>query len=265
MADDDLIEPATFREMGLEMFPGWSGIFRDRMRSEDEIEKRFHFMFGSDADVVSIIWYDLRTTDITEAQLDKDEYNDPKLYLMSLYFLRHYAKGWTLEAFFRPHTGKDIKEARLIAWWWTGKIAALKALKIVFPDRFTDEGYMIGLTESFGISLDGVDHKKPETRQHPTEPYDPKECSHKMKHAAWRYEIGLSVFEDKCIHINGPKKAGRDEIGIFKEPGGLRDKMVKGRCCCLLSVVCSLLSISISHILLFFSCYFRWKGQDYCG
>ena len=94
----------------------------------------------------------------------------------------------------------------------TRKIAALKALKVMFPDRFTDEGSMIGLTESFGISLDGVDLKKPETRQHPTEPYDPKECSHKMKHAAWQYEIGLAIFEDTCIHINGPKKQNKTRL-----------------------------------------------------
>ena len=43
----------------------------------------------------------------------------------------------------------------------------------------------------------------------------------------FRYEVGISIFESKCVWINGPFPASKADRAIFTK-GGLRDKMAAG-------------------------------------
>lgn len=51
--------------------------------------------------------------------------------------------------------------------------------------------------------------------------------SHKFKQSGIDYELGLSVYENKLVWMNGPFKASRHDITIFKH-AGLRDMIPEG-------------------------------------
>jgi hypothetical protein len=80
----------------------------------------------------------------------------------------------------------------------------------------------------FLISVDG-------THCHISEPQDenfsknPQYYSHKFHKAALNYEIGLSIYENRLVWVNGPKPAGTwNDIKMFRDnlkmmiPGGKR-------------------------------------------
>lgn len=71
------------------------------------------------------------------------------------------------------------------------------------------------------ISVDGVDFLKKEDF-----PFDPKYSSHKFGGSpAFRYEIGLSLVSDHIVWVNGPFKAGKPDLNIFRE-GGLKETLI---------------------------------------
>jgi hypothetical protein len=98
-------------------------------------------------------------------------------------------------------TGKEL-------WTWVKRIAALKSKKIVWDEN-------IAGMESFLISVDGTYFKVNEPR-HPTLPRDNSMCSHKMKHAAAKCEVALSVHQPKCVHMSGPFKGGVHDLEMFE-------------------------------------------------
>ena len=43
--------------------------------------------------------------------------------------------------------------------------------------------------------------------------------SEKFKHAAWKCEIALAVFEAKILWINGPFRGGKHDMTVFRKDG----------------------------------------------
>ncbi len=89
---------------------------------------------------------------------------------------------------------------------WVKKIATKKAKKIRW-EHVANEGRL----EIVSISDDGTDFKLQEWK-HATLPRDNAGCSHKMKHAAAKYEVVLSVHRAKVVHIAGPFKGGTHDL-----------------------------------------------------
>jgi hypothetical protein len=73
------------------------------------------------------------------------------------------------------------------------------------------------------MNVDGTDFKVNKPR-HPTLPRDNSMCSHKMKHAAAKHEVALSMHQPKCVHIAGPFKGGGHDLEMFR-CGGLKAKI----------------------------------------
>lgn len=88
----------------------------------------------------------------------------------------------------------------------------MKAEKIVW-DRSLDDPN----TQVFIITVDGVDCHIWEPK-HPTLPIDKAYWSHnKFNKAAVKYEIGINVFESKCVWIKGPVKPVVKNLPTFKQ------------------------------------------------
>ena len=57
---------------------------------------------------------------------------------------------------------------------------------------------------------------------------DRQRMSHKFHHAALKYEIGVAIYENKIVWVNGPFPGGRHDLTIFREDG-LKDRMPNGK------------------------------------
>jgi hypothetical protein len=185
--------------------------------SNDRKILEFHAHYGSAPLDLADQWYDLMQDQNMpgDLKLTKKEKSEKglKRYFAAHFFLWAYPKNAKMLAsrFRICHhycTGKEL-------WKWVKRIAALKPKKIVWDENI--EGKI------FLITVDGTDFKVHETR-HPTLPRDNGMCSHKMKHAAAKYEVALSVHEPKCVHIAGPFKGGVHDLEMFRR-GGLKAKM----------------------------------------
>eukprot|EP00934_Nitzschia_sp_Nitz4_P005904 Nitzschia sp. Nitz4//scaffold798_size1094//38//1071//NITZ4_009331-RA/size1094-snap-gene-0.0-mRNA-1//1//CDS//3329558184//5894//frame0 len=135
-----------------------------------------------------------------------------KFFFMTLFYFKHYPTEIIQELTF----GFSKFWSRKMLWFYIKKIAALKEEKIVWPaDNFG--------TDTWVISVDGTHCATNEPRTGPTT-IDRSVYSHKKGRAGLAYEIGISLTESKVVWLNGPFKAGKNDITIFCE-GGLKDKL----------------------------------------
>ena len=75
----------------------------------------------------------------------------------------------------------------------------------------------------FCLSVDGVHCRTNEIRTAPSAQL----CSHKFNHPAFAYELGISIYENKLVWINGPFYAGVSDITIFRS--ALKDRIPEGK------------------------------------
>ena len=191
-------------------------------RPKHLLMKTFTSHYGSEPIALAKMWTDLVTIDIPGVTLTEKEKG-----------------GWGLERFLRAHyflyvyprSAEITKKTFDIClsysqgehmWKWVRCIAALKQIKIVW-----DESLNVPHLPLYVCTLDGTDFKINESHLHPTEPVDKGLYSHKFNHGAVKYEIALSVFEPKCVWINGPHRGGKHDLSILRE-GGLLDKIALG-------------------------------------
>ncbi|CAB9515385.1 unknown protein [Seminavis robusta] len=151
----------------------------------------------------------LITTDVAEAYLQPAECNlDHFLYTM--HFLKAYPREKQRQN--KWHICDQI--LRDTGWLIAGKIAAMKIFKIVWLD--TGDDIWVG-------SVDGT-HIKSWEPTHDKYPKDRTAFSFKHHFSGFNCEIALSLKESKIIWINGPFKAGTNDIKMFTSEGGLADK-----------------------------------------
>jgi hypothetical protein len=81
----------------------------------------------------------------------------------------------------------------------------------------------------FIITVDGVHCRTYEARKNPTA----KVYSHKTHGPAVAYELGLAIYEDRLVWINGPFDASTHDIAMFRsehDPGsGLMSHIPEGK------------------------------------
>jgi len=75
------------------------------------------------------------------------------------------------------------------------------------------------------LTVDGVHCPIEEPRQEPSAKWH----SHKFHGAGLAYELGISVFENKLVWINGPYPCGDSDLVIFRKEDGLRSKIPPGK------------------------------------
>ena len=181
--------------------------------------RRFKSFYGSVPIVYAQIYEDLQTTDIEDAHVEPKDLKFDYL-MLAMYFLKTYPTEEQMAATFNIDEGT----ARVWTWYYLRKIQALKAAKIVWPAEWDSADCDI----VYLMSVDGV-HCRVQEPKHPLWSKNPKYYSHKFKQAALCYELAVSVYHNKLVWMNGPFPAGKPDITIFREEGGLKDKIPDGK------------------------------------
>ena len=108
-------------------------------------------------------------------------------------------------------------------WKWIGKIASLEATKIVWPEEeFNDPN-----SQKFIITIDGIDCNIQEKNTDIRFNVDKKMCSHKHTSAGIKYEIAMSVFDSKCVWVNGPFRGGKHDLKIYEGTEDEHDERIR--------------------------------------
>lgn len=188
-----------------------------KRKSEDFNKLEFKKHYGSWPVALADQWGDL--TDVLENK-EKSE-KGFKMFLVAHYFLWNYPKNASVLSS-RFSTLCERRSRGEPLWKWIRKIGELKEQKIVWDPSLDDPEMAI-----FAVSVDGTDFRIWEPK-HPLLNMDKKYCSQKFKHGAVKYEITLSVFHSKCVHIAGPYRGGMHDLDMFRK-GGLKAKMKNNR------------------------------------
>jgi hypothetical protein len=213
MVDENasIITPDEFLFLGLKLV----GYKRRRIRSAKKKTNidRFVAHFGSVPCICASIWEDFQTTQVIEARVPVEDLNvEYFLALMALHHLKRYPTEGEREAIF------DVskKWGRNKVWFYVEKVQALKAQKIVWPDdNFGDD--------IWAVTVDGT-HCWIREPQHPTWSQDPEYYSHKYNKAGLNYKLAMSISQNRLVWMNGPFKAGMNDITIFTKKG-LKEKL----------------------------------------
>jgi DDE superfamily endonuclease len=74
-------------------------------------------------------------------------------------------------------------------------------------------------------TVDGTHCRIYEQRKDPS----PKWFSQKFNGPGLTYEIIIDVRRQQVLHINGPHEAGQNDIGVFRKPEGVSDRIPAGK------------------------------------
>ena len=217
-----ILSPLYVQAKGLEII----GV-REGRKSKKALLLEFHKHFGSSPLDVADCWFDLCYWKGSSGESLLDEKDKTlkgfKRMLAAHYWLWCRPKNAHV---FASRFGLCIDYAYGKHFWkWVEFIAALAEKKIVWDKRLDSKD-----TEYFAISSDGVDFKLWE-RQHELYPYDSKAMSHKFKSCAAKYIIALSVYEPKCVFIEGPFRGGKPDLEMFRESGLMQKLLDNGKVC----------------------------------
>jgi hypothetical protein len=146
------------------------------------------------------------------AKLDNNsDHLDPKHFLMALHSLKRYPTDTEREGPWNINRDKG----RNLVWYFLRKLQALKADVIVWPEDWGDDIWI--------VTVDGT-HCWIEEPTHPDWSQDSKFYSHKYNKAGVNYELGISIAWSRLVWMNGPFKAGKSDVSIFRDYG-LKDKL----------------------------------------
>jgi len=218
----EIVPPSAVLSRGLSLV-GFDERRQGSVRRSKNIE-RFCTHCGSKPTVYAKLWSDLQQTAIPTAKIDlNDDHTCLEHLLMAVHFLKCYQKDNQSEATFKLSN----TTIRKWVWFYVKKIQAMKEEKIVWPNNWGT---------NFTFTVDGV-HCRIYEPGHGQHSKNPAYYSHKFKQAGLAYEIALSVFDNKCVWMNGPFAAGKNDVSIFRSalknrmnPGelGIADKGYRG-------------------------------------
>ena len=207
----DIITPREMKYFGLKLVNYTSKTIR---RSSDSTNiRRFVSHFGSTPMVLSIIYADLQTTQIASARVTGDKMN-LRHFLIAMHALKRYPTEEERQAIFdiSPHHGRDV------VWFFVTRIQNLKVEKIKWPSDEECEG------NTWIMSVDGT-HCWIEEPIHPEFSQDRKFYSHKYNKAGLNYELGILLWESRLVWMQGPTRAGSNDVHNFVN-GGLEGRLL---------------------------------------
>jgi len=187
--------------------------------------QRFKRKYGSNPCVYIALWKDIQLIrDDAYRLVVKNPVGDLKAFFLAIHFLRKYTTGANEEAVF----GWSKRTCRKKKWEMIKRFQYMKETKIVWPKEWEVDpsSAEFGDIPIFLVSVDGF-HCEIQEPSTGTWSKNPEYYSHKFHKAALAYEVALSVYQNKVVHINGPFKASTQDTTIFK--GGVRKKIPKGR------------------------------------
>jgi len=207
----DIKTPVEMLAAGLELVYTDQKINRvkgDPYSSKTNVQ-RFKDHYGANPVAVARIWEDLQTTTVTAARIKVLKL---PAFLESLNFLYQYKRVSEREAQF------DTPPKTLRKWsrYYLLKIQALKEVKIVFPEDFGDDVWIMTVDGTHSLFHEIAHHEFSQNRTY---------FSHKKKHAGLCYELGIHLYESKLIWMSGSFPAGPNDKANFIREFGLRDKL----------------------------------------
>jgi hypothetical protein len=215
-----LLSPQDVLKKGFRFFNGLPNDFPGPWTERRTNDFKSHY--GSSPVVLANQWYDLMTTELHVGLTEADKSDKGfKMFLIVHHFLWAYPKnakilGSAFSVCERLVQGENLRR-------WVRMIAALKAIKILWPE----EEYNNQHGQFFIVSVDGTDFKVWE-KKHPTMPIDKGQYSHKFNHGGLKYEIAIDVYRSKVVWISGPHRAGMHDKTVYAEMG-LRNKIPHGK------------------------------------
>jgi DDE superfamily endonuclease len=197
-------------QAGLDLFYTTERIAR--VKNDATNIDRFNKKFGIQPVTACMVYEDLQKTAVDEARIDAPDGKTLKYYLISLYFLRKYPTEDIMESsldFSPRYISRKV-------WEYVGRLQAMKAVKIVWPDELNDQDIWV-------LTVDGT-HCWIKEPSHPEFSQDKSKFSHKLNKAGKSYELGISL-NGGLIWMNGPFDAGTNDIQIFRKPNGLKQRL----------------------------------------
>ena len=173
---------------------------------------RFLSVFGTTPAAASAIFYDLQTTPIAEARVDNINF---KYFMMTLNWL----KGYKVESEYAFAFKVCEDTVRKWTWFYTKRIQALKEAKIRW-DVLNGSPYLIL------VSDDGVHCRVNEPRKQPSTKWSSKKFG---KKAALTYEIGIAIYENQVVLVNGPHPAAMHDMTMFNSADGVGTQLLPGQ------------------------------------
>jgi len=213
-----LYDAAKVLETGLDLV-GFDSRRQKRVRAAKNAEG-FAAHYVASSGVVSSLWLDVQR-EIDFMPVEKHF----KCYLMSIHVLAKYPTELELEAKFNV----SDRTARDWVWkFWLPRIQSLVDMKIRWPLRWSlDENDPDAPETTFIITVDGV-HCPINEPSHGEWSKNPEYYSHKFGSSGLDYEIGISIYKNRVVWINGPFKAGKHtDIKVFR--AALKGKIPKGK------------------------------------
>ena len=169
--------------------------------------RTFKSLYGIHQNHASTVWRDLLRIVPVDAL-------DLKGFFMALYFLRNSGSETVRSSFFEM---KDQAKMRTKVWFWVRQIAALKALKIFWPDEWAT---------TFIVSVDGT-HFEINEPTHATLRLDTSWYSFKHHTAGHNVQIVLSIFTDQCVDVTISRAGVNDKGNVIKS--GMFEKIPEGK------------------------------------
>ena len=214
----DILTASEVLARGL-LFVGFERVTQQDMTHKRLLEE-FRAHYGGLPIDFSQMWYDLQTTTVPGVALTENEkkFDSFKMFMAANYFLWSHPKNARILASRFKLNVRQIHSDKF--WKWIYKMSALTEHKVKWDPRFGDDNYAM-----FIVSVDGVDF---DVWEKPSERYniDKGLMSHKSRHGALRYLIALSLWESKCVFIDGPARAGDiPDIALFRQ--NLKQKMLE--------------------------------------
>lgn len=129
--------------------------------------------------------------------------------LDAFFYGLHFLRCYTRERERSSRFGVGLQTMREKSWYYVKKIAALKTLKIVWPqDNEWDTVFI--------VSVDGSHFQINEPRD-PNVRRNRKNYSHKGNGAGVNYEIAIALFKQRIVWINGPMEASIHDSTAFQD------------------------------------------------
>lgn len=222
--DEELLKPdirifyeEDILKRGLNLL-GWTDQRLDFKRRTTETNvDQYRGMFGVNPYVTARLCEDLQVTKIEDARVDRKDLNLDKLH-WALHWLYRYPTETERESTWH----KCANTVRDACWFYVAKIRALKHEKIVWPAR---RGHW-KKDDKWVMTVDGT-HLQILEPGDADVPKDPGYFSFKHHAAGFNYEVGIDLFESRCIWLSGPWKAGvYNDRKMFKEKG-LKRKLAR--------------------------------------
>lgn len=175
---------------------------RQRRLSMPTQYRKFKAHYGIHPLHAARVWRDFHVTTIAEAHVNNDA--NVLGFLAALNFLKVYASEDIRADFMGDHM--HLNQMRDETWMNVRRMAALKPLKIVWPDHW--ETTFIGTVD--GTHIDIQEPRDPEVRK------NRMWYSHKSNTAALNYEIAVAIFESKIVHAKCGDPASTHDLTVFR-------------------------------------------------